>query len=61
MDQEVKRKFSAKSMVLYRSARKLSSYLVRAKMYQIQRKVGSCKCKCKRCEVWKNVLGTEYT
>ena len=46
-------------MVSYRSARKLSSYLVRAKLYPIERKVGSCKCKGKSCEVCKNVLETD--
>ena len=48
MDQEVKRTFTPQPMVSYRSARKLSSYLVRAKLYPIERKVGLCKCKCKR-------------
>ena len=46
-------------MVSYRSARKLRSYLVRAKLYPVERKVGSCKCKGKRCKVWKNVLETD--
>ena len=59
MDQEVKRTFTPQPMVSYRSARKLSSYLVRAKLYPIERKVGSCKCKGKRCEVSKNVLETD--
>ena len=59
MDQEVKRTFTPQPMVSYRSARKLSSYLVRAKLYPIERKVGSCKCKGKRCEVCKNVLETD--
>ena len=56
MDQEVKRTFSPQTMVSYRSARKLSSYLVRAKLYPIERRVGSCKRNGKRCEVCKNVL-----
>ena len=65
MDQEVKslevkklRAFTAQPMVSYRSARKLSGYFVRAKLYRIERKVGECKCKDKRCEVCKNVLET---
>ena len=58
MDQEVKRTFTPQPMVSDRSARKLSSYLVRAKLYRIERKVGSCKCKSKCCEVCKNVLET---
>ena len=56
MDQEVKRTFTPQPMVSYRSARKLSSYLVRAKLYPIERKVGLYKCKGKRYEVCKNVL-----
>ena len=41
MDQEVKKVFTPKPMVSFRSARKLSSYLVRAKLYPLERKVGS--------------------
>ena len=48
MDQEVKRTFTPQLMVSNRSARNLSSYLVRAKLYPIERKVGSCKCNGKR-------------
>ena len=59
MDQEVKRTFTPQSMVSYRSARKLSNYLVKAKLYPIKRKVGPYKCKGKRCEVCKNVLETD--
>ena len=43
MDQEVKKTFTPHPIVSYRSARKLSSYLVRAKLYPIERKVESCK------------------
>ena len=42
MDQEVKRAFTPQPMVSYRSVHKLSSYLVRAKLYSIERKVGLC-------------------
>ena len=59
MDQEVKRTFTPQPMVSYRSARKLSSYLVRAKLYPIERKVGLCKCNGKHCEVCKSVLETD--
>ena len=51
VDQEVKRTFTPQPMVSYRIARKFSIYLVRAKLYPIERKVGSCKCNGKRCEV----------
>ena len=59
MDQEVKKTFAPQPMVSYQSARKLSSYLVRAKLYPIERKVGLCKSNGKRCEVCKNVLETD--
>ena len=45
MDQEVKGTFTPQPMVSHWSARKLSSYLIRAKLYPRERKVGSCKCK----------------
>ena len=54
MDNEVKRVFTPKPMISFRSARKLSSYLVRAKLYPTERIVGSYKCGGKRCEVYIN-------
>ena len=59
MDQEVKRTFTPQQMVSYRSACKLSSYLVRAKLYRMERKIGSLKCNDKRCEMCQNVLETD--
>ena len=38
MDQEVKRTFTPQPMVSYRSARKLSRNLFRAKLYPVERK-----------------------
>ena len=46
------------AMVTFRSSRKLSSYLVRAKLYPLERVTGSCKCHGKRCEVCLNVNQT---
>ena len=43
MNQEVKKTFSQGPMVSFRSARKLRSYLVRAKLYPLQRKLGPLK------------------
>ena len=43
-------------MVLFRGARKLGSYLVRAKFYPLERSVGSFKCNGKRCHVCLNVI-----
>ena len=58
INEEVRKTFSPGPMVSFRSARKLSSYLVRAKLYPWQRKVGSSKCGKRRCEVWNNVTDT---
>ena len=58
MNNEVKRVFTPKPMILFRSARKLSSYLLRAKLYPTERTVGSYKCGGKRCEVCINVNET---
>ena len=44
MNEEVKNLFLPRPMVSFRSACKLSSYLVRAKLYPLHRKVGSEKC-----------------
>ena len=43
-DQEAQRVFTPGPMITFRSARKLSSYLVRAKLYPLERTVDSCKC-----------------
>ena len=42
-------------MVSFGNPRKLSGYLVRAKLYPLERKVGSSKCGKGRCEVCNNV------
>ena len=41
-------------MVTFRSSGKLSSYLVRAKLYPLERVTGSCKCHGKRCAMCLN-------
>ena len=48
MDQEVKKAFTPKPMVFLPSARKFCSYLVRAKIYPLERNIDSFKCKGKR-------------
>ena len=58
MDNEVKRVFTPKPMISLRSARKLSSYLVRAKLYLTERIVESYKCRGKLCAVCINVNET---
>ena len=59
MDQEVKEVFTPKPMVSFRNVSKPSSYLVRAKLYPLERKVGSFKCKSKRCQTCLNVNQTD--
>ena len=59
MDKEVKKVFPVGPIVSFKSARKLSSYLVRAKLYPLQRTVGSFKCNKPRCEVCINVIETD--
>ena len=51
MDNEGKSMFTPKPMISVRSGRKLTSYLVTAKIYPTETTVGSCKCGGKRCEV----------
>ena len=50
MDKEVKRVVTPQLMFSFCSARKLK-YLVRAKLYPLERTVGSYKCKSKQCQV----------
>ena len=59
MNADIKQTFTPVPMVSYRSSRKLSSYLVRAKLYPIDRIVGSEGCGKKRCEVCVNVCETD--
>ena len=58
-DETVKRVFTPFPMVSYRNTRKLSSYLVRAKLYPLERKSGSYKCGSSRCQVCNNIEETE--
>ena len=51
MNEEVKSLFLPGPIVSLRTARKLSSYLVRAKLYPLHRKVGSKRCAKNRFEV----------
>ena len=59
IDKEVKKVFPVGPIVSFKSARKLSSYLVRAKLYPLQSTVGSFKCNKSRCEVCINVIKTD--
>ena len=58
-DESVKQVFPPPPMVSYRSERKLSSYLVRAKLYSLERKRGSYKCSSLRWLVCNNIEETD--
>ena len=58
MNNEVKKVFAPKPMISFRSARKMSSCLVRAKLYPEERTKGSYNCGSKRCEVCLHVNET---
>ena len=51
--------FQPGPMVSFRNPRKLSNYLVTAKIYPMERKTGSCKCKGNRGQVCLNVSEME--
>ena len=59
MDQEVKRTFTPQPKIFCQNTCRLNSDLPRAKLYPIEKNVGSCKCNGKYCEVCKNVLETD--
>ena len=58
LDENAKEVFMPGPMATFPSSRKLSSYLVRAKLYPLERVTGSCKCRGKRCTVCLNVNET---
>ena len=51
--------FTSKHWYMFCSARKISSYLVQAKLYPLERSAGSFKCGAKCCEVFLNAKETE--
>ena len=59
LKKEVKEIFTPGPMVPFQGARKLGSYLVRAKLYPLERSVGSFKCNGQRCQVYLNVTETK--
>ena len=58
MNSEVKKVFTPKPVISFRSARKMGSYLFRRKLYPEERTKGSFKCRSKRCEDCLNVNET---
>ena len=59
MNQGLKNVFTPGPIVSYRIARKISSYLVKAKLYPLERKFGSEKCGKSWCEVCLNIQQTD--
>ena len=61
MNEDVKRVFTPAPGISFRfrSARKLGSYLGSAKLYALERTVGSGQCKGKQCQTCHNVKETE--
>ena len=59
MSCQAKATFSPGPMVSFRSARRIISYLVRAKLYPLETSVGSAQCKKRRCEVCTSVTETD--
>ena len=54
LDENAKEVFMPGPRLTFRSSRKLSSYLVRAKLYPLERVTGPCKCHGKRCALCLN-------
>ena len=61
LDLEVKAVFTSTRMVSFRSARKIKDYLVTAKLYPLERNVGSTKCNKSTCEVCNNIESTDLS
>lgn len=59
MSPEAEATFSPRPMVSFTSARKLSRYSVRAKLYPLERLVGLRQCKKRTCELCTNLTETD--
>ena len=59
MSPEAEAVFLPGSIALFRSAHKIDSYLVRAKLYSLERFIGSRQCKRCICEVCTNITETD--
>ena len=56
---EVQKVFSPSPIAFYRSAKKIKYYIVRSKLYTVERKVGCRGCGSSRCQVCKSINITE--
>ena len=59
MNEELKHLFTSGPMVSFRISTKISSYLVRAKLYSVERSVGSFNCKRPRYQICAYVNETD--
>ena len=61
-DGEVQKVLSPPPIISYRSARKTKDYIVRSKLYLVERKVGCRGCGSSRCQVCKSInISDEFT
>ena len=58
-DEEIQKVFSPPPVVSYRSSRKIKDYIVRFKLYPLERNVGCGGCGNGRCHVSKNIKVTD--
>ena len=58
-DEEVQKVFSSPLLVSYRSTRKIKDYIVRSKLYSLERNVGCRGFGNNRCQVCKNIKVTD--
>ena len=56
---ETKRVFTSAPFISFRSVKNLKSFLVRSKVYPLERKGGSAKCNGKHCQVCLNINKTD--
>ena len=60
MNEELKHLFTPGPMVSFRSSRKITSYLVRAKLYPVERSARSFNCKRPRCQICAQFYQYDY-
>ena len=58
-DPKTKRVFTLALFISFRSVKNLKTFLVRSKVYPLERKVGSAKCNGKRCQMCLNIKETD--
>ena len=59
MNKELKHLYTPRPMISFRKSRKISSYLVRANLYPVERSIGSFNYKRPRCQICTYVNETD--